>query len=43
MVTSVRQNKQDSIKEFEFTPRDFERVRALIHRRAGIALADSKH
>jgi chemotaxis protein methyltransferase CheR len=29
-------------KEFEFTPRDFERVRAMIYRRAGIALADSK-
>mgnify|MGYP003576143580 CR=1 FL=1 len=29
-------------KEFEFTVRDFERVRTLIHRRAGIALADSK-
>lgn len=43
MVTSVRQNKTDNIKEFEFTPRDFERVRALIHKRAGIALADSKH
>lgn len=42
MVTSVKQNKQETIKEFEFTPRDFERVRALIHKRAGIALAESK-
>jgi len=29
-------------KEFEFTARDFERVRSMIYRRAGIALADSK-
>jgi chemotaxis protein methyltransferase CheR len=29
-------------KEFDFTPHDFERVRALIHKRAGIALAESK-
>lgn len=42
MVNSVKQSKQDNIKEFEFTPRDFERVRALIHKRAGIALAESK-
>lgn len=35
-------NKMDSIKEFEFTTRDFERVRDLIHRHAGIALAASK-
>jgi chemotaxis protein methyltransferase CheR len=37
-----QQNKSDSIKEFEFTTRDFERVRALIYKRAGIALAESK-
>ena len=30
------------MKEFAFTEHDFERVRSLIHRRAGIALADSK-
>ncbi len=42
MVNSVRQNRLDGVKEFEFTARDFERVRALIHKRAGIALADSK-
>jgi len=30
------------MKEFEFTQRDFERVRTLIHRHAGIALAASK-
>ncbi|NEX62659.1 CheR family methyltransferase [Noviherbaspirillum galbum] len=34
--------KTDSAKEFEFTARDFERVRGLIYKRAGIALADSK-
>jgi chemotaxis protein methyltransferase CheR len=39
---SVLQNRQDTAKEFEFTARDFERVRALIYKRAGIALADSK-
>jgi chemotaxis protein methyltransferase CheR len=32
----------DTVKEFDFTPHDFERVRALIHRKAGIALAESK-
>ena len=42
MVNSIRQNKGDTTKEFEFTPRDFDRVRALIHQRAGIALAESK-
>ncbi len=42
MVTSLRQNKQDTVKEFEFTTRDFERVRTLIYKRAGIALAESK-
>lgn len=34
--------RSDSAKEFEFTARDFERVRTMIYRRAGIALADSK-
>ncbi|MGB6055481.1 MAG: CheR family methyltransferase [Burkholderiaceae bacterium] len=41
MNAAVR-NKSDGIKEFEFTQRDFERVRSLIHRHAGIALAPSK-
>ena len=41
LATSARQ-KQETTKEFEFTPRDFERVRSLIHKRAGIALAESK-
>ncbi len=34
--------KSPAAKEFEFTLRDFERVRAIIYRKAGIALADSK-
>ena len=34
--------KSDTAKEFDFTRSDFERVRALIHQRAGISLADSK-
>lgn len=42
MVTAARQIKSESVKEFEFTARDFERVRNLIYKRAGIALADSK-
>jgi chemotaxis protein methyltransferase CheR len=32
----------DSGKSFSFTRRDFERVRVLIHKRAGISLAESK-
>jgi chemotaxis protein methyltransferase CheR len=38
----VPQHTQETSKEFDFTRRDFERVRALIYRRAGISLADSK-
>jgi chemotaxis protein methyltransferase CheR len=38
----VLPNKQESVKEFDFTRRDFERVRGLIYQRAGISLADSK-
>jgi len=34
--------RAETTKEFEFTARDFERVRAMIYRKAGIALADSK-
>ena len=37
-----RHNKLDAVKEFEFTTHDFERVRTMIYRRAGIALAESK-
>ncbi|MBY0238585.1 MAG: chemotaxis protein CheR [Burkholderiaceae bacterium] len=33
---------KDSVKEFDFNARDFERVRALIYKKAGISLADSK-
>lgn len=36
------QNKLETAKEFEFTTHDFERVRAMIYKRAGIALAESK-
>jgi chemotaxis protein methyltransferase CheR len=36
------QNRLSSSKEFDFTTRDFDRVRDLIYRRAGIALAESK-
>jgi chemotaxis protein methyltransferase CheR len=42
VVTAARQIKSESVKEFEFTARDFERVRSLIYKRAGIALAESK-
>jgi chemotaxis protein methyltransferase CheR len=42
VVNLAKANRADGAKEFEFTARDFERVRALIHKRAGIALADSK-
>lgn len=34
--------KSESVKEFNFTKGDFERVRALIYQRAGISLAESK-
>jgi chemotaxis protein methyltransferase CheR len=33
---------KDTVKEFDFNGKDFERVRAMIYKRAGIALADSK-
>jgi len=39
---NVPQQKTDTVKEFDFTRSDFERVRALIYQRAGISLADSK-
>jgi chemotaxis protein methyltransferase CheR len=42
VLSSTQQNKLDPIKEFEFTVRDFERVRSLIYQSAGIALSDSK-
>ncbi|MGZ3182250.1 MAG: CheR family methyltransferase [Telluria sp.] len=34
--------RSETVKEFNFTHGDFERVRALIYKRAGISLADSK-
>jgi len=34
--------KSETIKEFNFTRSDFDRVRALIYQRAGISLAESK-
>jgi chemotaxis protein methyltransferase CheR len=39
---STRPATKEAGKEFEFTRGDFERVRALIYRQAGISLADSK-
>ncbi len=36
------QARSEGSKEFEFTARDFERVRTLIYKKAGIALAESK-
>ncbi len=41
-MIQVLRNKPETVKEFDFTTRDFERVRSLIYQRAGIALADSK-
>ncbi|MDO9419625.1 MAG: CheR family methyltransferase [Herminiimonas sp.] len=36
------QARSEGSKEFEFTARDFDRVRSLIYKKAGIALAESK-
>src|SRR6185312_7082312 len=41
-MMAARQNKLERVREFKFTPRDFDRVRRLIYQRAGISLADSK-
>jgi len=41
-VELVPKIKVDGVKEFEFTKRDFDRVRAMIYRRAGISLNESK-
>ncbi len=35
-------HSKDTVKEFDFNAKDFERVRGLIYKRAGISLADSK-
>ena len=41
-MKSAQAERSETVKEFAFTTHDFERVRALIHRKAGIALAGSK-
>jgi chemotaxis protein methyltransferase CheR len=41
-LKTTSQDRPDSAKEFDFTHRDFDRVRDLIYKRAGIALAESK-
>jgi chemotaxis protein methyltransferase CheR len=41
-VKNSAQNRLESVKEFEFTTHDFERVRVLIYRQAGISLSESK-
>jgi len=38
----VAENRPSKSKEFDFTTRDFDRVRDLIYRRAGISLASTK-
>lgn len=42
MTKSIEKTRSDSSKEFVFNARDFDRVRELIYKRAGISLADSK-
>lgn len=39
---SILQSPRETSKEFDFTVRDFERVRALIYQRAGISLSPNK-
>ena len=41
-MNTVLKNPADAAKIFEFTPRDFARVRALIYKQAGISLGESK-
>ncbi len=41
-MKAAQATRAETAKEFEFSPHDFERVRALIHKKAGIALAESK-
>ena len=43
LADSPSASRSERLKEFAFTHRDFERVRALIRACAGIALADGKH
>ncbi|WP_394778589.1 CheR family methyltransferase [Undibacterium sp.] len=42
MTKPLEKNKTETSKEFDFTHRDFDRVRDLIYKKAGISLADSK-
>ncbi|MFZ6730420.1 CheR family methyltransferase [Undibacterium sp. Ji42W] len=42
MTKSIDKARSDTSKEFAFNSRDFDRVRDLIYKRAGISLADSK-
>lgn len=42
MIKSAEKNKMPTSKEFDFNARDFNRVRDLIYRKAGISLAESK-
>lgn len=42
MANTSERFKSDTSKEFAFNARDFERVRELIYKKAGISLADSK-
>ena len=41
-MTTALKTKSDNTKVFDFTARDFARVRALIYRQAGISLSESK-
>jgi chemotaxis protein methyltransferase CheR len=41
-MKASREQRAEGLKEFDFTVRDFERVRSLIYKRAGIALAPGK-
>ena len=41
-MKASREQRAEGLKEFDFTARDFERVRSLIYKRAGIALAPGK-
>ncbi|MFZ6644218.1 CheR family methyltransferase [Undibacterium sp. TJN25] len=42
MTKPLEKSRTETSKEFDFTHRDFDRVRDLIYKKAGISLADSK-
>lgn len=42
IIKMAEKDRSETSKEFDFNPRDFDRVRDLIYKRAGISLADSK-